>query len=78
MFYLTYFTSCVSRDVTNRAIIRVNSIVSGWNFDILSSIVDQLLTSRLSPNVCRMNHTKARSNPGSKTKSGVIIYRFRI
>ena len=33
-------------DVTERAIIGVNSIPSGWNYDILASIIAQLLTSR--------------------------------
>ena len=34
------------RDVTKRAIIDVNSIVSGQNYDILISIIAKLLTSR--------------------------------
>ena len=34
------------RDVTKRAIVDINSIVSGWNYDILTSIITKLLTSR--------------------------------
>ena len=34
------------RDVTKRAIIDVNSIVAGRNYDILTSIIAKLLTSR--------------------------------
>ena len=33
------------RDVTKRAIIDVDSIISGRNYDILTSIIAQLLTS---------------------------------
>ena len=32
------------RDVTKRTIIDVNSIVSGRNYDILTSIIAQLMT----------------------------------
>ena len=33
-------------EATKRAIIGVNSIVSEWNYDTLTSIIAQLLTSR--------------------------------
>ena len=36
-------------DVPKRAIIDVNSIVSGRNYDILTSIIAQLVTSRQYP-----------------------------
>ena len=36
--------SANGRDITKRAIIDVNSIVSGWNYDILVWIMAQLLT----------------------------------
>ena len=35
-----------SRDVTKRAIIEVNSMVSGSNYDTLTSIIAKLLTSQ--------------------------------
>ena len=41
---------------TNRAIIQVNSIVSEWNYDILTSIIAQLLPSRPFPNLCLSFH----------------------
>ena len=34
----------MGRDVTKRAIIDVNSVVSWWNYDILTSIIAKLLT----------------------------------
>ena len=40
-------TTANGRDVTKgRAILEDNSIASGWNYDILTSIVTKLLTSR--------------------------------
>ena len=43
------------RDLTKRAIIDVNSIVSGRNYDILTSIrpIAQILRSRPFPDLCR-------------------------
>ena len=40
-------------DVTKRAIIDVNSVVSGRNYEIVTSNIAQLLTSRPYPNLCR-------------------------
>ena len=53
-----WLKSANGRDVTKRAIIDINSIVSGQNYinDILTSIIAQLLTSRPSPNLCRNSH----------------------
>ena len=39
--------SPTGRDVTKRAIIDLTSIISGRNYDILTSIIAQLLTSQL-------------------------------
>ena len=43
---MSWLKSANGRDVTNRAIIEVNSIVSGRNYDILASIIAQLPMSR--------------------------------
>ena len=46
--------SANGRDVTKRPITYVNSIVSGRNYDTLTSIIAQLLTSRPFPDLCRV------------------------
>ena len=49
MFFLMFFVRFLSKtnsQFTKRAIIDVNSIVSGWNYDILTLIVAKLLTSQ--------------------------------
>ena len=48
--WLTVTQSGNGRDVIKRAIIDVNSIVSGRNYDILTSIIAQMLTSLHFPN----------------------------
>ena len=45
--------SANGRDVTRRAIIDVNYIVSERNYEILTSIIAQLLTSRPFHDLCR-------------------------
>ena len=53
MIVLTYgLKSENGHDVTKRAIIDVNSIVSGRNYDILTSIIAQLLTPWPVPDLC--------------------------
>ena len=47
----TWPNSVNGRDVPKRAIIDGNSIVSGWNYDILTSIIAQLLTSQPFPDL---------------------------
>ena len=41
------FMSANGRDVIKRTIININSIVSGWNYDILTSIIAQSLNCHL-------------------------------
>ena len=47
-------------DVTKLAIIDVtgNSLVSGWNYEILTSIIAELLTSRPFGNLSQAGHIK--------------------
>ena len=45
--------SANGHDVTNQAIIHLDSIVSGRNYDMLALIITQLLTSRSFPDLCR-------------------------
>ena len=60
------------REVTKRAIIDVNSTVSGRYYDILTSIIAQLLTSRPFLDSCRGQDARPFSfislNCGSKVK----------
>ena len=42
-----------ARDVTKRAIIDVNSVMSGRNYGYFSSIIAQMLPSQPFPDMCR-------------------------
>ena len=53
------------RDFTKRAIIDVNSIVSGRNYDILDCIIAQLLTSRPFLDPCQVLFALLVSSHGS-------------
>ena len=48
-----WIKSANGSDVSKRAIIDGNSVISGRNYVILTSIIAQLLTSRPFPDLCR-------------------------
>ena len=67
MIYRSGFKSANGCHVTKRAIIDVNSIVSGRNYAILTSIIAQVLTSR---------HVTSRATAGRGWLVGYLKYHF--
>ena len=57
-------------DAIKRAIIDVNSIVSGQNYDILASIIAQLLTLRPFPELIQQDQHTPKSTPTVRVGNG--------